>query len=162
MMNSKKTLLTIFAVICGLLTLVPIYFLVIGGFKTSDTVFDIGFSTGDLTFENMVAVFTDSNIPRAIWNSLLVSTTVTVVAMLFHAMAGYALARLNFPGRSFTFGYIISTLMVPFPVIMVPLYIVVNNLGMANSYLGLIVPMIFNAYGIFLFRQFYLEFPKEL
>ncbi|WP_099159493.1 carbohydrate ABC transporter permease [Virgibacillus ndiopensis] len=161
-MKLRKSTITIFAIVCGLLMLAPIYFLVVGAFKTPDSVFDLSLRISDFTFDNIKQVFAETNIVRAIFNSLIVSVTVTVVAMLIHAMAGYALARLNFPGKTFTFGWIISTLMVPFSVIMIPLYMVVQNLGMANSYLGLIVPMIFNAYGIFLFRQFYLEFPKEL
>ncbi|WP_047982722.1 carbohydrate ABC transporter permease [Ornithinibacillus contaminans] len=161
-MKLRKPALTIFVFVCGILMIAPIYFLVVGSFKTPDSVFRLGLNFSDLTLDNLKQVFSETNIFRAILNSLFVSVTVTVVAMLFHAMAGYALARLNFPGKSVAFGWIISTLMVPFSVIIIPLYMVVHNLGMSNSYLGLIIPMIFNAYGIFLFRQFYLEFPKEL
>ncbi|SFB11823.1 multiple sugar transport system permease protein [Lentibacillus halodurans] len=161
-MKLRKTTLTIFAIICGLFMIAPIYFMMIGAFRTPETVFDLSLLIKEFTFENMKAVFDETNILRAIWNSLFVSTTVTAVAMIFHAMSGYALARLRFPAKSFVFAWIISTLMVPFTVIMIPLYMVTQGLGMANSYLGLIIPMIFNAYGIFLFRQFYLEFPTEL
>lgn len=161
-MTLRKTPLTIFAIVCGLIMVAPIYFLIVGAFRTPDTVFDLSLLVTNFTFKNIETVFLETNILRAILNSLIVSTTVTVVALLFHSMAGYALARLSFPGKTFIFGYIISTLMVPFTVIMIPLYMVTKNLGMANSFLGLIIPMIFNAYGIFLFRQFYLEFPKEL
>nr|WP_281067813.1 carbohydrate ABC transporter permease [Cohnella thailandensis] len=77
-------------------------------------------------------------------------------------MSGYALARLRFPGRRFVFAWMLSTMMVPFSIILLPLYLITKELGMANSYWGLIVPSIFNAYGIFLFRQFYRDFPKEL
>ncbi|MGM0879823.1 MAG: LacI family DNA-binding transcriptional regulator [Bacillota bacterium] len=90
------------------------------------------------------------------------NSVVTIVAMLFHAMSGYALARFRFPGKAFMFTWMLSTLMVPFAVIMIPLYLITKNLGLANSYAGLIIPSIFNAYGIFLFRQFYMDFPKEL
>lgn len=161
-MKLRKTPLTIFAIVCGLLMIAPIYFLVIGAFKTPESVFDLGLGISNLTMENVKKVFSDTNILRAIWNSIVVSTTITVVALLIHAMAGYALARLKFPAKKFMFAWIISTLMVPFSVIIIPLYMVTKELGMANSYAGLIIPMIFNAYGIFLFRQFYLEFPKEL
>lgn len=160
--REKKIINTIFLISVGILLITPIYFLVVGSFKTSSSVFNATVSFNDLTLEGIKEILLDSEIPKAIWNSLIVSTIVTVVAMLFHAMAGYALARLEFPGKSKIFIYIISTLMVPFPVIMIPLYIVTRQLGMANSYAGIIIPMIFNAYGIFLFRQFYLDFPKEL
>lgn len=162
MEEKKKGLpLTIFAIVCGILMIIPIYFLVVSSFKIPQDVYELSVNLASLNLDNMKAVL-ETNILRAIWNSLVVSTVVTVVALLFHAMSGYALARLNFPGKNFVFGWMISTLMVPFTVIMIPLYMVVKNFGMANSYLGLIIPMIFNAYGIFLFRQFYHEFPKEL
>ena len=71
-------------------------------------------------------------------------------------MAGFAFARLKFPGRDLIFLTIFSTFLVSLPVIIVPLFILVQPLGMANNYVGLIVPAIFNAFGIFLLRQFYL------
>lgn len=160
-MKKNKVSLTFFAIVFGILMVAPIYFLVISAFKMPEDVFKASSNVRNMTFENIKAVL-ETGILRSIWNSFIVSTIVTVVALLFHSMSGYALARLNFPGKSIVFGWMISTLMVPFTVIMIPLYMVTKNLGMANSYLGLIVPMIFNAYGIFLFRQFYKDFPKEL
>jgi multiple sugar transport system permease protein len=160
-LNKRRIPLTVFAIAFGVLMLAPIYFLVISAFRMPEDVFDLSLFSKSLTLENFRAVL-ETNILRAIWNSFLVSAVVTIVALLFHSMSGYALARLNFPGKNFVFGWMISTLMVPFTVIMIPLYMVTKNLGMANSYSGLIIPMIFNAYGIFLFRQFYREFPKEL
>ena len=77
-------------------------------------------------------------------------------------MAGYALARLRFPGREIIFLAMFSTFLVSLPVIIVPLFILARALGMLNSYAGLIIPAIFNAFGIFLLRQFYLALPKEL
>ena len=77
-------------------------------------------------------------------------------------MAGYALARLRFPGREAIFLTIFSTFLVSLPVIIVPLFILVRALGMLNTYAGLIIPAIFNAFGIFLLRQFYLSVPREL
>jgi multiple sugar transport system permease protein len=161
MAEKRKLPLIIFTMACAVLMVVPIYFLVISSFKMPQDVYEFSVNIASLNLDNIKAVL-ETNILRSIWNSFIVSTVVTIVALLFHAMSGYALARLNFPGKNFVFGWIISTLMVPFTVIMIPLYMVTKNLGMANSYLGLIIPMIFNAYGIFLFRQFYLEFPKEL
>ena len=76
-------------------------------------------------------------------------------------MAGYALARLRFPGREVIFLAMFSTFLVSLPVIIVPLFILVRALGMLNSYAGLIIPSIFNAFGIFLLRQFYLSVPAR-
>ena len=93
---------------------------------------------------------------------MFVAVTVTLVALFFHSTAGYALARLRFPGRQVFFVWILSTLMVPFAVIMIPLFIIVRSLGLTNSLWGIILPAIPHAYGIFLFRQFYLGIPREL
>ncbi|MFE4685301.1 carbohydrate ABC transporter permease [Streptomyces sp. NPDC056721] len=87
---------------------------------------------------------------------------VTAVALLFHSMAAYALARLKFPGRDGIFVVIFSTLLITAPVILIPLFVVVRTLGMLDSYAALIIPPLFNAFGIFLLRQFYLGIPKEL
>jgi multiple sugar transport system permease protein len=95
-------------------------------------------------------------------NSFFIAGTITVVALWFHSMAGFALARLKFPGREVIFLIIFSTFLVSLPVIIVPLFILVRQMGMVNSYAGLIIPAIFNAFGIFLLRQFYIAVPQEL
>jgi multiple sugar transport system permease protein len=95
-------------------------------------------------------------------NSALVATVVTVVALLFHSMAAYSLARLRFPGRDAIFLAILTTLMVPFTVIVVPLFIIVDWLGWVDTYQGLIIPQAFTAFGVFLLRQFFLAIPREL
>ncbi|WP_123041545.1 carbohydrate ABC transporter permease [Cohnella candidum] len=159
---SKRMVLPVVGVLLGLLMLFPIYMMLISSLRSETTVFDFQLLPVEFEWSNFKTAWTESGLPRAILNSLFVSVTVTVVAMVFHAMSGYALARLNFPGKSVVFGWMLSTLMVPFSIIMLPLYLITKDLGLGNSYWGLIVPSIFNAYGIFLFRQFYRDFPKEL
>jgi multiple sugar transport system permease protein len=114
------------------------------------------------TLENFAYVFTEVDFLRYLRNTFLVAATVTVAALLFHSMAGYALARLRFPGREAIFLTMFSTFLVSLPVIIVPLFILVRAFGMLNSFAGLIIPSIFNAFGIFLLRQFYLSVPREL
>lgn len=77
-------------------------------------------------------------------------------------MCGYAFARMNFPGKKPMFTVIISTLMIPVSSILVPLFMICKQLGITNSYAGILLPALFNAYGIFLFRQFYMSFPADL
>jgi multiple sugar transport system permease protein len=161
-MEARPNLLLIFiAAVFGIVMVFPIYYLFVGSLRLPNHVFEANFWPPRMTLMNFMEVF-QTNFMHSIWNSIIVSTTVTVVALLFHSMSGYALARLNFPGRSLIFAWMVSTLMVPFSVIMIPLFMITKNLGMANTYAGLIIPAIFNAYGIFLFRQFYKSFPKEL
>lgn len=162
MLAVKRLTLPAVGILLGLLMLFPIYTMAIGSLRSETHVFDFRLLPSEWEWSNFKTAWTQSHLPRAIVNSLFVSTVVTVVAMIFHAMSGYALARLRFPGRSLVFAWMLSTLMVPFSIIMLPLYLITKDLGLANSYLGLIVPSIFNAYGIFLFRQFYRDFPREL
>ncbi|UYM05009.1 carbohydrate ABC transporter permease [Solicola gregarius] len=139
----------------------PLLWTLFSAFKPENEIFSTGFPS-DLTLDNFRYVFTDMELPRYLLNSAIVSVVVTAVALLTHSMAAYALARLRFPGRGVVFSLIISTLLVSLPVILVPLFLVVKELDMLDSYAGLIVPMIFHAYGIFLLRQFYLNIPREL
>lgn len=116
----------------------------------------------DPQWGNYRAVFEQVPFMRYLVNSLIVATGVTIGSLILHSMAGYSLARLRYPGRSVLFIAILATMMVPFTVLIVPLAIMVRELGWLNSYAGLIIPLLPNAYGVFLFRQFYLSLPKEL
>ncbi len=113
-------------------------------------------------WDNYTDVFDQVPFARYLLNSFVVASVVTVVALLLHSMAAYSLARLRYPGRDFIFLAILSTLMVPFTAIVVPLFIIVDWLGWVDTYQGMIVPMIPHAFGIFLLRQFYLSVPREL
>lgn len=116
----------------------------------------------NFSFNNYQEVFRQAPFGRYMFNSFFVATTVTVVALLLHSMAGYALARLEFPFKRVIFMTIIATLMVPFYTILIPLAILVRDLGWINTYLALIVPAIPHAFGIFWLRQFFLGIPQDL
>ena len=107
-------------------------------------------------------MFTQVDFARFLLNTLFVSAAVTVVALILHSMAAYALARLRFPERDAIFLTMFATFLISQPVIIVPLFILARALHMLDSYAGLIIPSIFNAFGIFLLRQFYLAIPREL
>lgn len=150
------------AAILALMTIFPLLWMVSIAFKTSSETFSSSLVPASPTLDNFIYVLTGVPFLRYMFNSFFVSATVTIVALFFHSMAGYALARLRFPGRELIFVTIFSTFLVSLPVIIVPLFIVVKTLGMLNSYAGLIVPAIFNAFGIFLLRQYYLSIPREM
>ncbi|MFN8449979.1 MAG: carbohydrate ABC transporter permease [Anaerolineae bacterium] len=116
----------------------------------------------NFSLNNYTEVFRQAPFGRYMFNSFFVATTVTVIALILHAMAGYALARLEFPFKRVIFMVIIATLMVPFYTILIPLAILVRDLGWINTYLALIVPAIPHAFGIFWLRQFFLGMPSEL
>ncbi len=136
--------------------------MVSGAFKGSDEVYSLSLIPERPTLANFEYVFTQVPFLRWIANSFFISVTVTVLGLWFHSMAGYALARLRFPGREAIFFVLFSTFLVSLPVILVPLFMLVRELGMINRYSGLIVPAIFHVFGIFLLRQFYLGIPHEI
>jgi multiple sugar transport system permease protein len=148
-------------VIC-FLTVFPLIWMVSSAFKPGPDVYSLSLIPESPTLDNFRYVFTELPFPRYMFNSFFVSATVTVIALFFHSMAAYALARLHFPGRELIFRLIFATLLVSLPVILVPLFVLVRAMGMLNSYAGLIIPAIFHAFGIFLLRQFYLGIPDEL
>lgn len=99
---------------------------------------------------------------RNVWNSLFVSLSIAFSTVLLSSITGYSLAKYNFKGKNIVFMAIMMTMMIPFETIMVPLYMVVLNLGMQNSYRGLIIPFLMNAFGVFMMRQYLQTFPKDM
>jgi len=150
------------ALVLAAMTIFPLLYMLAISFKGPAEVFRPNPLPEAPSWNNFVYVLTQVPFVRYLANTFLVSAVVTVVALWFHTMAGYALARLRFPGRETVFLLIFSTLLVSLPVIIVPLFILVRAMGMLNSYAGMIVPAIFNAFGIFLLRQYYLSLPREI
>jgi multiple sugar transport system permease protein len=100
--------------------------------------------------------------PRNILNSLIVALAITASTVLLASLTGYGLAKFQFRGRKTVLLFIIATMMVPFQAIMIPLYLIVTNMGLQNTYAGLIAPFLVNAFGVFLMRQYLLTFPDEM
>ena len=150
--------------IVAVITLVPFVWMVLGSLKTATEAaqYPPTFLPSAAAWSNYAEVFTSVPFLRYIFNSFFVASSVTLISLLFHSMAAYALARLRFPGRNVLFVIMIATLMVPFSITLIPSFIVVRWLGWLDTYWALIVPAIFNAFGIFLLRQFYLGLPAEL
>ncbi|WP_019586188.1 carbohydrate ABC transporter permease [Deinococcus apachensis] len=148
----------------ALLTLIPLAWMIFGSLKGPEEVvqYPPTFLPHVFVWHNYVEVFTRVPFARYIFNTFFVATTVTLVALLFHAMSAYALARLRFRGREVLFLGIVATLMIPFSITLIPTFLLVRSLGWLDSYWALIVPAIPNAFGIFLLRQFYLSLPDEL
>lgn len=114
------------------------------------------------TFQNFVTVWNANPFGRYLFNSTLVAVLTVGLNLLFCALAAYPLARLNFRGREVFFTLIVTTIMIPFQIVMIPLYVLAVQLGLRNSYLGVIFPVIASAFGIFLLRQAFQGVPKEL
>ncbi len=144
----------------------PFVWLVFSSFKTGSDIVSIPIhllpKQWTLTAYAMLMDPERANLPRAFWNSFVI-TTGTVLAVLFtSSLGGFVFARLDFPGRKYLFYFILSTTMVPFLTLLIPLYIVMKNLNLLNTLWGLWVPSIFSSFGIFLSRQFIYGIPSEL
>ncbi len=111
---------------------------------------------------NYINLFTKVFFARWMINSLALAITTTILVVLFCSMAGYAFAKFNFPFKNTLFTFMLGSLMIPFQLIMTPLYIEMNQLKWLNSYWALVVPWIAPAFGIFLMRQYMLSLPTEL
>ncbi len=107
-------------------------------------------------------LFADEPFARYLGNSFFMAATVTVLDLAASSLAAYGFARFRFPGRDALFFLVLATMIIPFEALLVPLYLIVRDLGWVNSYLGLILPMVPRALSIFLLRQFFLGLPVEL
>lgn len=115
-----------------------------------------------LSLEHYRALFSRLEVVRYIANSALIAGAVTLISLVVNSMAGYAFAKLSFPGRERVFRGLVATLVVPGQVTMLPLFMLLKYLGLINSYWGVIVPGMASVFGIFLFRQYALSIPDSL
>ncbi|HEY5583525.1 MAG TPA: carbohydrate ABC transporter permease, partial [Ruminiclostridium sp.] len=114
------------------------------------------------TFASYIEVGVRMNLVRVMFNTIFVAVAVTLSALILNSMAGYAFARLKFKGKNTLFALLLLTYIVPFEVLVIPLYHTVRQLNMVGTYWALIVPAAASAYGIFFFRQFFEEIPNSL
>ena len=147
------------AVLWGL----PFVWMVSTSFKFPGDVMtkDIEWLPHRITFNNYIKVF-DYPVIRWGFNSVVQATVSTFLCVLFGAMAGYALARMRFPGRDTLFYIFLASLMIPTEVSVIPLLLGFVKIGWASSYQALILPSIGNVFSVYIFRQFFMSFPKEL
>jgi ABC-type glycerol-3-phosphate transport system permease component len=147
------------------IVIMPLAWMVLTALKTHEDVFNQPpwwIPPHPVLMENIEKVFARIDFGRYFVNSLFVSTAITLLDLFFSTLAGYALAKYEFPGKRIIFALTIMTMMVPFIVIVVPQYILVRDLGWLDTYQGLIVPFAISSFGIFLMRQALAGTPDEL
>ena len=156
--------ITIFLCFLALIVLVPILWIVLGTFKFEKeiTSYPPTFIPQSFTFENFVKVSGRIKIWRYALNSLIYAGGTTTIAMFVNSLAGYVYARYSFRGKTICFLITLATMMVPFQVIMVPLFLIVFKLGMYDTYWGLIIPRVAVATSIFMMRAAFSGLPKDL
>jgi multiple sugar transport system permease protein len=163
--RSLASLLAYGGLSAGLLLVVaPFAWMVLGSLKTREEMARLipTWIPQHPTLDNYRVLIERLDLPLFFANSVLVASVVTVGNVIFCSMAGYALAKLRFPGRRLVFALVLATLLVPGGVTLIPSFILVSWLGLANTYAGLTLPFLAGAFGVFLIRQSMLNLPDEL
>lgn len=162
--SASLVLMYMVLVALAIVMLFPYYYMVINAFKGTR-----GFATDPyslipktVSFESIIYAWGTGQIGLYLKNSMLYASIVVIVQTAFNSMAAYAFARIEFPGRNLLFLGVLATMMLPYSVLLIPTYLIVWWLGLANTIPGVVIPAFASAYGIFMLRQFFLNIPTEL
>ena len=148
----------------ALVFLFPFYYMLIGSLQAEpDTSVSGAFPTSGLTLQNYSDINSRVDLVGSLVNSGIFTGGVLLGTVVFGVLAGYALARLHFRGRGTLFVLVLLVQVIPFQLLMIPLYVlIVRGYGLADSYLGMILPFAINTTAVFIFRQFFLQLPDDL
>ena len=148
----------------ALIMVLPLIWVLLSSFKDASEVIAVPTTLWpqSWSWDNYDTIFTALPFGRYLLNSLVVTLSITALTLLTSSLAGYVFAKFQFPAKELLFTLVLATLMVPFAVTVLPLYLLISQLGMLNTYQGLIVPFACSAFGIFLMRQFMEDTPTEL
>ncbi len=148
----------------ALLFLFPFFWMVSNAVRSNAEVMAIPVRILPHVFEwhNFAEAWTQLPFGRFFLNSMIIAVSVTAITVVVSCLSGYAFARLKFPGRDQLLLAYLATLMVPSIMLIIPLFLIVNSLGMVNTFQGVILPVAFGTFGSFLLRQFFLSIPMEL
>lgn len=160
----KKTILHLFLIITGIITLTPFIWMVSASFMADGhaNVYPPRFYPDEFTLMQYENLFSRLNVSVNFMNSLFLSITVTVVSLLFNSMAGYAFAKFRFKMKDKIFNLLLSSMIIPAQVTMLPLFLMLKSMGLINSYFAIIIPGLANIFGIFLIRQYAISIPDSL
>lgn len=146
----------------ALVMVVPFVWMLLSSFKDAREVLAPGILPARFTLANYVEVLTRTSFPRWFLNSLIVAVGTTSSVLLLCSLVGYVLATLRFPGKNLIFILILSTLMIPTEMLVIPWYVISGQFGWINTYWGLIFPGLIPGFGVFLMRQFFQTLPRDL
>jgi ABC-type glycerol-3-phosphate transport system permease component len=160
----RTALLYLLLIVLAIAMLFPYYYMAVNAFKGTR-----GFAADPyslipktVSFESILYAWGTGQIGIYLRNSALYATIVVAVQTLVNSLAAYAFARVHFPGRDTLFLGVLATMMLPYSVLLIPTYLIVWWLGLANTIAGVVIPGFASAYGIFMLRQFFLNIPMEL
>ncbi len=157
-----KILFYIITIGYACIALFPFLWAIYTSLRPTSESFKLNFDFSNLSFASYTDLISRNPIFDWYFNSILIAVFVTILGVITSTMAGYALARIDFKGRNLIFLCILGVMMIPGQVTMIPQYMLLSSLNFTNTYPGLIIPFIFNAFNIFMMRQFFLSFPISL
>jgi multiple sugar transport system permease protein len=162
-MKLKRTIFYLLLTATAVIMLLPFLWTLYASFVKNDM--DVGTLSFDLSkfsIDNFIYIVTQSNLSDWYKNSIFITTMITIGNLLFNTMAGYALARVDFPGKKLFFFFTLGIMMVPVQILLIPIFVMMAKVGWVNTYFALIIPFLVNPFGVFLMRQFFVDFPAEL
>lgn len=151
----------IILILIACIMIVPFLYMVITSFKVTYSAYNFQFSLNELTLANYTQILTEKEFVRYFLNSTIIAVSGVILSVVFSSLAGFAFAQKDFPGREKIFFFMLTTLIIPSTVTMLPLYIIMRQLDWLNTFYALILP-IPTAMGVFLMRQAMLNVPKDL
>ncbi len=159
-----KIVLYTVLIVGAAITLAPLVWMVSASFmpRGEASTFPPAFLPRSFTLDHYIDLFTRANLARYLFNSAFLSVAVTLISLIINSMAGYAFAKYRFAGRESLFKLLVSSMVIPAQVTMLPLFLMLNKMGFINTYMGVIIPGMASIFGIFLIRQFALSIPDSL
>ncbi|PIP11691.1 MAG: sugar ABC transporter permease [bacterium (Candidatus Stahlbacteria) CG23_combo_of_CG06-09_8_20_14_all_40_9] len=164
MRNFMRVIIYAILIVVFIATITPFAWMMVSSLKTQEGIFTFPprWIPKSPTFDTYQQLFQRMTFPVYIRNSIVVTISVTILVLFFSSLAGYAFAKLRFPGRERLFILLLMTMMVPAQVTTIPVFLLLKRLGLLNNYLGLILPAGASAFGIFLLRQYMQAIPNAL
>lgn len=145
----------------GILMVMPIAYMISTSLKWPHEVYNVNLIPEEPTLENYTYVLEDGRFYLWFWNSILIATLTTISNVLFDSLVGYTLCKFRFPGRTLIFIAILSTLMIPTEMLVIPWYLMSQQFGWLDSYWGIMFPGMMTAFGTFLMKQFFETVPDD-
>lgn len=160
----RRALLVVIKLFILCLLFFPFFWMVVSSFKAEPDIVNYPPKVFASSYTTNQYCYVFSAIPLWIYirNTIIFAFGVALLSIFFDSMAGYAFARIRFKGRRLIFNIILVTMMIPFQIIMIPLFIINHRLGLLNTFPGLILPRITSAFGIFMMRSYFVSLPKDL
>ena len=161
--NIEQIILCIILILGAVIVLLPFIWMLSRSLMTEKDIFayPLKLIPPSITTQAYIEIWRRIPFARFFLNSVIFAGGVTIISLLFDSLAAFALARLEFPGRKIFFWIILITLMIPFQITVIPLFVTVFQLGWLDSFAGLIIPRATNAFGIFMLRQFFITLPRD-